>query len=122
MKPQVLYTVCIRVSISFSKTPPLSFLPSPPPPPFFLVKSSLYIVFFRNLPSPLLKIRFFSEPPLPPHNMKFFHLLKVTGFLVKILQIKFLVVAEKKNFVFKVFYEKNCCPPEKSIPATPSQN
>ena len=51
--------------------------------------------------------------------MKFFlsltssDLLKVTGFLIKILQIKFLVVAEKKIFVFKVFYEKNCCPPLK---------
>ena len=48
---------------------------------------------------------FFSE--LPPHYIKFFsspsHLLKVTKFLVKISQFRFLVMTEKKHLFIKFF-------------------
>ena len=48
---------------------------------------------------------FFSE--LPPHYIKFFsspsHLLKVSKFLVKISQFKFLVVTEENIFLHKLF-------------------
>ena len=91
--------------------------------------------FFVN---PHLKVRFFSEPPkywsfssLIPS-----YLLKVTEFLVKISQFKFLAMTEKNNFAYKLschyifqiliyFVCKNCTPLKKlppSFPATPSKS
>ena len=59
------------------------------------------------------------------------HLLKVTKFLVKVSQIKVLVMTEKNIFVYKLFLSlnisnfsyvlcKNCNPPEKDHPLFPS--
>ena len=59
--------------------------------------------------SPLLKIRFFSEPEiyssfsfLTPSN-----LLKITKFLVKVSQFEFFVMTEKNRFVSKLFLSLN---------------
>ena len=83
-----------------SKTPPLSFLPSLSPlksencPSALFQAIPLYILVFQDPP---LKIRFFSESPI---LLTFFILnpilsFKVTKFLVKICQFKFLVLTEK---------------------------
>ena len=99
----------------------------PPPPPLFRRFSPLYCFFHDPPPpphSPLLKIRFFSEPEiyssfsfLTPSN-----LLKITKFLVKVSQFEFFVMTEKNSFVSKLFLSlnisdivyllcKNCTPP-----------
>ena len=84
-------------------------------------------------PPPPLKVRFFRESPkyysfssLIPS-----YLLKVTKFLGKISQFKFLVMTEKDIFAYKLFLSlnisdinlflcDNCNPPEKSHPLFPS--
>ena len=127
--------VCIGVSVPspLRNTTP-SFLPST------FLKS-------ENCPSPLFRqpspyILFFCEHP--PYKMDFLvnlknikvfhsypHLLKVTKFLVKILQFEFLVLTENSIFVYKpflslnisdfIFYVKIAIPfPEKSYPLFPS--
>ena len=89
------------------KHPPPSFLPSPllnlqnVHPPHF-IQSPLYIVFF---PTPYegltfqgtsIILKFFISNPIPS--------LKVTKFLVKIFQLKFLVMTEKNIFVYIIFF------------------
>ena len=114
-----------------------SFSPAPPPPPHplnlqtdqappFLGNSPLYIGFLCvNRPTP-------DKPGflVNPHYIKFFHpqplnsshLSKVTKFLVKISQFKYLVMTEKNAFPYKLFLSlnisdfsyfscKNCRPP-----------
>ena len=80
---------------------------------------------------PPLKIGFFNFQ-WTPIIIKFFilnpsHLLKVTKFLVRIPQFKFLVMTEKNFFcrwVFQIlvyflcFYVKTGTPPEKKIPSS----
>ena len=69
----------------------LLFYPTPP---------LLYILVFHEPP---IKIGFFSEPPIKFFILNPSHLLKVTKFLVKISQFKFLVMTEKNIFVYKLF-------------------
>ena len=76
------------------KSPPSILKSANCPSHPFLGNSHLYIGFSWNP----LKIGFFSEPPLTPS-----HLLKVTKFLVKISQFKFLVMTKKNSFVYKLF-------------------
>ena len=136
--------MCIGVSTSPQKHQPL-FLAKPPPPhppplnrqivqappPHFLGNRGDFLYWlFMNLPP---KVGFFSEPPkywsfssLIPS-----YLLKVTEFLVKISQFKFLAMTEKNNFAYKLschyifqiliyFVCKNCTPPEKITTLFPS--
>ena len=130
------YIVCIGLSVPLpSKTPPSSFLPSPPSspksdncpsPPFLGNRPSILV--FRD---PHLKAGF----SVNPKNISFSslnpsYLLEVTKFLVKISQFEFLVMTEKNNSVYKLFFVikyfrlyflcKNCNPPEKSHPLFPS--
>ena len=54
-----------------------------------------YPLILKNCPPLLQKIRFFSEPPIIK--------LKLTKFLVKLSQFKFLVNTDKNIFVYKFF-------------------
>ena len=88
--------MCIGVSTLPQKHHPSSFFPRPPPPPF----------------PPSLnphKNRIFQWTPI---MLKFFILnlipsFKVTKFLIKISQFKFLVVTEKNIFADKPFLSLN---------------
>ena len=77
-----------------SKTPPLSFLPSPTP-----LKST-------NCPSP----PFWQSPPLYIGFSPLLipsYLLKVTKFLGKISQFEFLVMTETNSFAYKLYLSLN---------------
>ena len=79
--------------------------------PLFFAKSLLKSA---NCPSHLFKKFspiywfFMHSLKIKSHNIEFSsltpcHFLKVTKFLVKVLQFKFLVMTEKKNFICKCF-------------------
>ena len=131
---QILQFQCLKfhgvhsvhgVSTPLSKTPPLSFLPSPPPTS-------------ANWPSPPPPPRFrhpprywFFEEPLKigfSHESQKYcfsfltssYFYKVIKFSVKISHFEYLVMTEKNIFVYKLFcqfrfYAKSC-PPEKGHP------
>ena len=97
-----LYIVCIKVSTSPQKHHvPLFFVKLPHPSP---IKSLSYILILCE-PSCPLKIRFFCEPQkcLNFSSLTLSYALKVSKFLVKIFQLKFLIMIEKKNYAYKLF-------------------
>ena len=105
-KWHVLKIVCIGVS-----TP----LPPPTPPPLFLEAT------LKSANCPIPPIFCFFVKPSPPKNGIFqwapiifkclsltpSHLLKVTKFLVRFSQFKFLVMTKKNIFVYKLFLYLN---------------
>ena len=121
---------------SFSSSPPpLKSANWPSPTPRFFRRFPPIYCFFVNTPPPknrvfqwtLIIFKFFILTPS--------HLLKVTKFLVKISQFKFLLMTEKNIFVGKLFLSlnisdfslcKNCTSTEKIHPLlsqeSPSKN
>ena len=101
-----VFIVCIRVSTPF-------FLAKPPPPPWI---SKLSKPPFQGNP-PLILV--FRDPPpksqishWTPKILKFLILntiffFKVTEFLVKISQFKYLVITERNIFACKLFLSLN---------------
>ena len=90
-------TLIKNTTPSFSPSPLLNLQTVQAP----LFRQSPYILFFCEPP----KIRFFSELLLYQHfsSLTPSHLLKVTKFLVKIFQFKFLDTT-KKIFLFLNFF------------------
>ena len=108
--------------------PPLKSANWPSPTPRFFRRFPPIYCFFVNTPPPknrvfqwtLIIFKFFILTPS--------HLLKVTKFLVKISQFKFLLMTEKNIFVGKLFLSlnisdfslcKNCTSTEKFTPFFP---
>ena len=81
----------------------LFFVNSQPPPPQPPLQPQ------TPPPPPHLKVGFFKENPkyLSFSSLTPSYLLKVTRFLVKISQIEFLVITEKNNIVYTLFFPLN---------------